>query len=241
MKEHIINTFDSLAPIYEHSVDNTSLYNSEYERPSMLNQLPQDLSGKHILDAGCAAGWYTEQLILRGARVTATDVSPNMVAATKRRVGTQAEVLCADLEEPLPFAAQSFDFIVSSLTLHYLLEWTPTFDEFQRILKPSGCLLYSVHHPFMDIKLSKHGDYFTTEQVIDTWKKEGRTFNVPLYRRSLQSILNETMLHFTVEQLIEPQPTNQFKIASAEGYEKLMRNPHFLIIKAFRKEGKKRR
>ncbi|WP_332692162.1 class I SAM-dependent methyltransferase [Halalkalibacter lacteus] len=237
MKVRVKDTFNLLAHIYEHKVDTTSLYNNEYERPSMLKQLPDDLTDKKVLDAGCAAGWYTDQLVKRGANVVATDISPEMVAATKRRVGLKAEVVCLDLETVMPFEDNTFDIIVSSLTLHYVKEWSQTFREFRRILKRKGVLLFSVHHPFMDIKMSQNKDYFSTELIIDTWKKEGREIEVPFYRRPIHSILNETMRHFTIENVIEPQPTTNFKLQARENYEKLMKNPHFLIIRAINKGG----
>jgi len=147
MKDQLRDTFDSLAGVYENSVDTESLYNSEYERPSMLKQLPQKLSNKDILDAGCAAGWYTEQLVIRGANVVAADLSPEMVRSTNRRVGDKATILCLDLEANLPFENNSFDFIISLLTLHYIKDWSLTFSEFQRVLKPNGVFLFSIHHP----------------------------------------------------------------------------------------------
>lgn len=48
------------------------------------------------------------------ADVTATDISPRMVEATKRRVGENAKILCMDLEEQLPFEDETFDVIISS-------------------------------------------------------------------------------------------------------------------------------
>ncbi len=50
----------------------------------MMELIPRELEGKRILDAGCAAGWYTSQFIGRGANVTAIDVSPEMVKAAKK-------------------------------------------------------------------------------------------------------------------------------------------------------------
>lgn len=235
MKDRIKETFNSLAGAYEHSVDEENLYNSEYERPVMLAQLPKDLSKKRILDAGCAAGWYTEQLMDREAQVTAVDMSPEMAAAAKRRVGDEADVRCLDLASALPFEDGIFDYIVSSLTLHYIEDWDLTFKEFQRILKPGGILLFSVHHPFTDIKLSREMNYFSTELIVDKWKKVGKVYEVPFFRRPLGDILAKTLQYFSMEDVIEPKPTQKFKELDTERYERLMTAPNFLIVKAIQK------
>lgn len=232
MKDKIKETFNSLANAYEHSVDAENLYNSEYERPAMLAQLPKDLREQRILDAGCAAGWYTKQLMDRGAQVTAVDMSTEMVEATKRCVGDKADVICLDLASELPFEDGGFDCIVSSLTLHYIEDWDLTFKEFQRILKPGGTLLFSVHHPFTDIKLSREMNYFSTELIVDKWKKEGKVYKVPFFRRPLGDILAKTLQYFSLEDVIEPKPTEKFKELDTERYERLKKAPNFLIVKS---------
>ncbi len=232
MKSKIKQSFDQLSYAYEQEVDKVSLYNSQYERPAMLKQVPEDLTGKSVLDAGCAAGWYTEQLVKRGGRLTAVDLSPKMVAATKRRMVETVQAYCVDLEEVLPFTDNSYDIIVSSLTLHYLKDWHKTFVEFKRILKPSGLLLFSVHHPQMKFLLDHMTNYFKVELMKDRWKKAGVSVDVYSYSRPMQSILNDTLSYFSLEQVIEPQPTRKFKEQNPTGYETLMKQPHFLIVKA---------
>ncbi|WP_078380523.1 class I SAM-dependent methyltransferase [Sutcliffiella halmapala] len=234
MNNRVKEAFTELANDYEHNVDTKNVYNIDYERPAMMKLLPSDLKDWNVLDAGCAAGWYTHQLVNRGAKVTASDISREMVEATKRRVGETAEVLCLDLEERLPFEDQSFDLIVSSLVLHYVKDWSKTFSEFRRILKPNGRLLFSIHHPFMDIKLSTNDDYFATELIVDKWKRQEKMIEVPFYRRPLQVVVNETLEYFSIEKIIEPQPTKEFKEKEPEKYVGLMKNPHFMIIKALR-------
>ncbi len=164
--------------------------------------------------------------------MVATDISPEMVSSTVRRVGNKANVLCLDLEANLPFKDNSFDYIISSLTLHYIKEWSLTFSEFQRILKPKGVFAFSVHHPFSDIKLLQDAHYFSTQLIIDKWDKDGKSFEVPFYRRPLNLILNETLKYFSIEEVIEPQPTIKFKEKAPEKYEMLLKSPQFLIIKA---------
>ncbi|WP_059172157.1 class I SAM-dependent methyltransferase [Bacillus sp. FJAT-27445] len=232
MKDKVKEVFNQLSSAYEKSVDTDSLYNSEYERPAMLAALPQDLTGKVVLDAGCAAGWYALELANRGAKVVAIDLSPEMVTAAKRRIGDKAEVFCHDLTEPFPFTDHSFDYVISSLTLHYLKEWHFTFSEFKRILNPGGSFLFSVHHPFSDIKLLKEPSYFSTELIIDQWRKEGKVFDVPFFRRPLHAILNDTLAFFKINEVIEPQPTETFKRLNPVSYGRLLKTPNFLIIKA---------
>lgn len=239
MKNKIAQAFDQLAIAYEQNVDHSSGHNAYYERPAMMKLLPVELSGKAVLDAGCAAGWYTARFIERGAQVTAIDISPEMVAACRRRVGEQVHLTVCDLSQPLPFATESFDFIVSSLTLHYVKDWGPTFREFNRILKPGGTLQFSVHHPFMDYQQFDRPDYFAHEKLTDIWnKKETGPVEVSFYRRSMMDIVNATTEHFTLEKMIEPQPSKEFieRPGAAEWYERwydrLMTYPWFLIVRA---------
>lgn len=238
MKERVLEAYTKLAKDYELHTDSDSGANAYYERPAMLELLPTDMSGLHALDAGCAAGWYTEKFVSRGASVSAIDFSPDMVEAAKRRVGSQAEIQVHDLNEPLPYGANKFDLILSSLTLHYIEDWDPLFREFQRVLKPGGTLLFSVHHPFMDFTVFKRPDYFVRELLVDRWtKKEAGSVEVTFFRRPLQEIVNMTSSWFVLDQLVEPRPVPEFLERlpeSADFYQRILHHPHFLIVKAHR-------
>ncbi|WP_194542325.1 class I SAM-dependent methyltransferase [Paenibacillus sp. JZ16] len=241
MKEKVIKAYDKLAGDYERHVDSQSGHNAYYERPAMIHLLPANMEQMTVLDAGFAAGWYTEQFLKRRARVTAVDLSPAMIEACKRRVGNEATVFACDITEDLPFEDEAFDLIVSSLTLHYIEDWAPTFREFQRVLKPGGSLIYSVHHPFMDVKHFDRQDYFARELLTEVWNKpESGPVEVSFYRRPIQEIINVTSSRFRIDQLIEPQPSladkdnPEAKEWMAKWYDRLMMNPHFLIVKALK-------
>ncbi|XEC92991.1 class I SAM-dependent methyltransferase [Paenibacillus tarimensis] len=239
MKEKVLEAYNRLAKDYEMHVDTESGHNAYYERPAMMKLMPSDLNQLSILDAGCAAGWYTEQFVQMGAQVTAIDLSPEMVEACKRRVGNKAVISTCDISEPLPFKNEAFDLIVSSLTLHYIDDWALTFREFHRVMKPGGNLIFSVHHPFMDFKHFDRPDYFAHELLKEIWnKKKSGPVEVSFYRRSLQEIINATSEQYIIERIVEPQPSAAFKdkteaeIWYKRWFDHLMTNPHFLIVKA---------
>ncbi|MEH7754516.1 class I SAM-dependent methyltransferase [Bacillus toyonensis] len=235
MKDAVKDTYDKLASTYKENIDLANPYNSYYERPAMMEIIPRELEGKRILDAGCAAGWYTSQFVGRGANVTAIDISPEMVKAVKESMGEKAMFLCHDLQETLPFENNTYDIIVSSLTLHYLENWTQVFQEFQRVLKPGGELIYFVHHPFMDFTKFTCEDYFEKQLLVDTWVKPNITIEVSFFRRSLQDIINETTNYFVLEKIVEPKSIEKMREVDRKSYHYLSTNPHFLIMKASNK------
>jgi SAM-dependent methyltransferase len=230
----IAEAYDQLAYDYEHSVDVNNAYNTDYERPAMMGLLPRDLSGRRVLDAGCAAGWYAAQLLSLQAEVTAIDISEEMVAATKRRVDGRAQVLRQDLSEALPFADCSFDIVLSSLTLHYIADWNATFLEFARVLRASGRLMFSINHPFMDFTKCDAADYFSTQIRKENWGVASRPDPVEIhfYRRPLQDVVNMTTRHFMLDRVVEPQPLPTFEQKRPDAYQRLMTQPYFLIVAA---------
>nr|WP_275262504.1 class I SAM-dependent methyltransferase [Paenibacillus tepidiphilus] len=209
----------------------------------MIQLLPSDLNGMNVLDAGCAAGWYTDYLLQKGADVTAVDFSSSMVEACLRRIGGRGTALVHDLSEPLPFPDASFDLILSSLTLHYIKDWTPVFQEFRRVLKPGATLLYSIHHPFMEQQGEAAGNYFATERITETWnKQESGPVQVSFFTRPLGEIVNTTASCFRIRNMVEPQPVMgdmnnpQYRSWHDKWFQRLSMQPHFLIVQADKME-----
>ena len=55
-------------------------------RARLLSQLPSDIDGSRILDAGCGAGQMTAELAARGAEVVAADISPSLIEIAEKRL-----------------------------------------------------------------------------------------------------------------------------------------------------------
>ena len=230
--EHTGETYRGKARAYAATVD-TKPWNAHYERPGVISLLP-GLDGVRVLDVGCGNGWYAEYLESRGALVTAFDLNPDFVELTRARVSADTRVLQADLARPLDFARDGeFQVAVCPLVLHYLRDWGPTLRELNRVLVPGGTLVLSTHHPTMDWREFEREDYFAVEELVDEWEGIG---TIRFYRRPLTSICASLdAAGFDIERLLEPQPTEEFRRAHPEGYDRLMKNPWFLLIKARRR------
>lgn len=229
--------YDDIADAYAAGVD-AAPYNALYERPAMLELLPP-LTDTRVLDAGCGAGWYAAELARRGALVTAVDSSAAMIRYARERfkspalMASQVDLRVADLGQRLSFAPDaSFDGIVSSLVLHYLRDWDVPLAEFRRVLKPDGWLVFSTHHPAADAVRLGTERYLETEAVEDYWKWVG---TVRYYRRPLCAIVDAiTTAGLAIERLVEPLPTDEFRRLKPDAYERLLRQPDFLLVRARR-------
>jgi magnesium-protoporphyrin O-methyltransferase len=58
----------------------------EQMRSNLIARLPESLSGKRILDAGCGTGALALELANKGASVVAIDLSPNLIELAKERI-----------------------------------------------------------------------------------------------------------------------------------------------------------
>lgn len=231
-----LKSYEDFGRDYANAIESNA-WNAGYERPSTLALLP-NVNGLAILDAGCGPGIYADLLIQRGGKVTALDVSPAMVALAKERLAGKAEVHNWDLSKtPLPFHDQSFDLIVSSLTIHYILDLDKLFHDFFRLLKSGGHFVFSTHHPITDYNAHNNGSYHATELVEEEWNTVGRLVTVRFYRRPLSALFTALLsAGFAIEAVNEGQPSEECKQRHPEAYKKLTTKPGFLFIRAVKQK-----
>ena len=219
------------------------------EKPGMYAALP-DLKGKAVLCVGCGTGEECQEIMSRGAaHVVGIDNAEGLIdLATQSYPSVEFHVM--DMEE-LDFPNASFDFIYSSLALHYIKDWTPMLQRMHAILKPGGEILASIHHPLRSAMEQKKdgdtfsynlgfsrtgndkgeafGDYLTLREIEDTLFNQ---LKVTYYHKPLSVILkNITEAGFAMGECIEPKPLEEAKAKKKNFYTVHQKIPLVMILK----------
>jgi ubiquinone/menaquinone biosynthesis C-methylase UbiE len=125
---------------------NSWLTASELDR--FLTWLPLS-PGKRLLDVGCGAGGPALRLAVRtGCSVVGIDAHEQAIAtanavAADRGLTKTAEFRAIDATRPLPFPDGSFDVVTCIDAINHFQDRPSIVAEWQRVLKPSGRLLFT--------------------------------------------------------------------------------------------------
>ena len=167
------------------------------EERALLSLLPDNLSGKRVLDAGCGTGRYLLHALRRGARrVVGVDQSPEMLdraivelrargdavaladgstaaaAVATQDTGPRTLLLQATLTA-LPLPDRCSDHSICALSLGHLSALRPALAELRRVTKPGGTILCSDFHPIghtlgWQRTFKYHGRRFAVRHVTHT-------------------------------------------------------------------------
>ncbi len=233
----MIEAYDRLAKVWAESTDD-NLWNEHLERRAVRALLPDDLRGRSVLDAGCAAGAHAAWLLDRGSDVTGIDLSAAMVAAATERCGGRGRFLRADLSRPLPFADDTFDGVLCSLALHYVRDIRPPLAELARVLRSSGWLVLSLDHPAGSLHLDAPTLYFETRQVSEVWVKSGVEVRQTFWRRPLGAVFDALVdAGFLIERIGEPRVDDQGLQQFGEEAAEVSGVPTFIVYRAMLGDG----
>jgi malonyl-CoA O-methyltransferase len=142
----IRSVFDRVAEEYDrHAAFEQEVCTRLLERCDFHRQPP-----RRIVDLGCGTGGASLALkrMFRQAQVIGLDAAPAMLRCMRRRstLLRPLRAVCADMSE-LPFARHSVDLLFSNLASHWAADPGLLFDEFRRVLRPDGMLLFSTLGP----------------------------------------------------------------------------------------------
>lgn len=230
-----------------------SVYHSFYEKPAMYSLLP-DLHDKKVLSIGCGSGEDSTYLKQQGAlESVGVDISQELIALAAASY-PECTFKTMDMEK-LDFPAESFDFAYSSLAIHYLPDWSQTFREVYRVLKPGSYFLFSCSHPVtsamevtentedtkvrqLSIRNQKRtnsveitGDYLNRRSMKDG----AGAMQVTTWHKPLSEIIEESQAAgFTINKFVEPKPLEQMRDVSPNNYDRLNKIPFFAIFRLYK-------
>ena len=226
--------YDALAESYARLVD-TKPHNTYYERPATLSLLP-DVRGKRVLDAGCGPGVYTEWLVDQGAEVVALDANAKMVRLARERLRGHADVRQADLNQTLGFLPDaSFDLVLGAFGARLCGRLA---------LRLRGVLpratgwgnpwSFRRSTPFQSSRIIERGATTSMWNACEyEWTGFGPHVRVPSYRRPLSAMIQPLLeAGFTLERILEPIPTEEFRRQAPTHYAELIRSPGFICVRA---------
>ena len=99
------------------------------------------------LEIGAGTGYFTLNLMQAGIVRSAVcmDISPGMLETLQRNaaeLGLPVATVAGDAEV-LPLADESFDLVLGHAVLHHIPDLERAFDEFHRVLKPGGWIVFA--------------------------------------------------------------------------------------------------
>ena len=160
-----------------------------YKFPWIMERIQREaatLKGKCLLEIGCGMGYDSLEFLKRGVRVTATDLTPNAVAITRRHFeveGIQADDVRTANALDLPFEDDTFDAVWANGVLHATGDTPRAVQEARRVLKPGGrgiishfyrkpSWMYLLHHLGRENIEYKEEDppvneFYTEREILD--------------------------------------------------------------------------
>lgn len=126
---------------YRSRYDSLAVESAWFNIPGRKEYLLKQIGrSKRILDVGCLGGQLTRLFADRNNEVVGLELNAH-AAKQAERLGVQVKV--ADVEQGIPFEAESFDVVHAGDVLESLYDTQQFFHEAARVLKPRGLFLFS--------------------------------------------------------------------------------------------------
>jgi SAM-dependent methyltransferase len=172
-------------------------------------------AGRSTLEIGCGEGRISRELTDLGHRVTATDISPTLLAAAEE-AGSADRYQVADAAA-LPFDDDEFDRVVAYNVLMDVPDMPAAVAEAARVLDPGGRLTISIVHPFVDrgafaddgpdAVFEVKGSYFGTEHFTGSERRGGHVMHFAGWSHPLHAYANAlTEAGLAITAVHEPRP-----------------------------------
>lgn len=131
--------------------------------------------GKLVYEYGIGGGSDLMSYLRRNNRVWGTDIVPENVETSRKRLseagfkeGTDFNLVLLEDSYPLPFEDDFFDIASSHGVLHHIINPDPVVKEIHRVLKPGGLIYVMLYSTILYDHHKELGqiDYFKTQYNI---------------------------------------------------------------------------
>lgn len=123
-----------------------------------LRETLNDIKFENCLEIGCGTGKNTEWLLTKGHKISAIDLSEEMLTIARNKISNDnVQFLKVDINEDWAFTDERFDLVVCSLVLEHIENISRIFKLISEHLTKSGAVYIGELHPFKQYSGSKAG------------------------------------------------------------------------------------
>ncbi len=130
---------------YSEYLEGDDTYHSKVILPNLL-RIVSGGKGMNILEIGCGEGFFAREFAKTGGTVSASDISPELIAIAKEK-GGGPEYKVASGDNLSWIKPHSQDVVVAVLTLQNMEKIEPVFTAIASVLKKGGRCIIVLNHP----------------------------------------------------------------------------------------------
>lgn len=257
-KSEIKSNWDKMAKAYEDFTGGEDSYSNLIEWKTIKTIIP-NLKDKRVLDLGCGTGRFSFMFEKLGPKqIVGIDISDSMLEIGRKYAKEKNSIvkfIKNDIENMKDISSNSFDFIFSSTTLHYLKTLDNIMKEIERILVPGGTCILSVIHPvytsYYPVENNSGSFPKDEEWKVNYLDKSIRAYIQPWieYNPEIDNYLSYSYHHtmsdyinnivksgLQIEELLEPMPPDEWKDNNIGRYYGYIETPVYAIFKLNKKD-----
>ncbi|PEB51896.1 SAM-dependent methyltransferase [Bacillus pseudomycoides] len=182
------------------------------------------IKNKKVLDIGCGSGHSLAYMAKHGAQeLWGVDLSSTQIETAKQTLQEwNPHLICAAMEKETDIPKGYFDIVYSIYALGWTSDLSKTLELIYSYLKKGGSFVFSWEHPiYSNLKygtpeIALESSYHEEVPIIfQTFK--GEDVQAVLYKRKLSTYINELVkAGFTIERIVEGEPSSDFDTQTAE-------------------------
>ena len=186
----------------EHLENNDDTYQKQVILPNLLRVLHPQRTDR-ILDIACGQGYFSREIAKTGAKVTASDISSELIKKAREHSDTSIAYHVAPADAQSFAKDHSYDAAIIILAIQNIENIQAAFTEMHRVLAPNGRGIIVMNHP--TFRIPRHSDWSWDEKTRTQFRKtdrylsaeridivahpgDPRSETTPSFHRSLQDI-----------------------------------------------------